>query len=85
MGPLLSGSVVSDEAMQGFRDFDVGVVMMFNEAPSFLYRKSIKARAQLLKEMESSAFWKEASPLMKTRKETLDVSEQSLYKANLGI
>eukprot|EP00550_Attheya_septentrionalis_P006736 CAMPEP_0198294484 /NCGR_PEP_ID=MMETSP1449-20131203/22548_1 /TAXON_ID=420275 /ORGANISM="Attheya septentrionalis, Strain CCMP2084" /LENGTH=496 /DNA_ID=CAMNT_0043994445 /DNA_START=149 /DNA_END=1639 /DNA_ORIENTATION=+ len=85
MGPLLSGSVVSDEAMQGFRDFDVGVVMMFNEAPSLLYRKSLKARAQLLKEMESSAFWKEASPLMKTRKETLNVSKQSLYKANLGI
>jgi hypothetical protein len=85
VGPLLSGSLVSDESVQAFRMFDAGIIPLFNGAPSLYTRTSTKARQWLLQQLQDPSFWQDASPLMKKRREELPVSPAALDKANLGL
>ena len=101
MGPFVSQALVNDHAYTQFQTFDKGVAMLFNQAPSFVTAQARTARTYLNQFLQTAEFWRDASPLMKNRKETMvsgkedtnNDSEESggllsfeaLTKVNLGV
>lgn len=86
-GSLLSMSLISEnsEVLSQLQKFDHGVPLLFSEAPSLLTRNAQTARRGLWKILASGEFWDAASPLMKQRRATLDVSNHVLAKYNFGL
>lgn len=86
MGPFLSDAMVDDEAkLEAFRDFEKGVVPLFNNAPHFLTSKARAARDMLTEFVSSESFWERASPLLKERRATLPLSKSAFSKGNFGL
>ena len=87
-GPLLSQACPQNETLyQDFRNFDQGVIGLFNRVPHFLMKNSVRARRALVLFTLSAEFWNQASPLMQARRAKLleIMSPEALSKANLGV
>jgi oxysterol 7-alpha-hydroxylase len=85
VGPLVSVSMTNDAAVQAFVDFDAGVIPLFNGVPPLFLKKTSKARAELMRQLTSDAFWESASGMMKARRDTFLWPAETLAKANLGV
>eukprot|EP00797_Seminavis_robusta_P027230 Sro508_g156750.2 (322) ;mRNA; r:27653-28618 len=87
VGPIISDCLIQDDSYcEAFRQFDKGVIPLFNKAPSFLTRKARQARAYLLETLQSQEFLEQASPIVKTRQETIkNLSPAALSKTTLAL
>lgn len=85
VGPLLSATLVTDQALEHFRTFDQGVIPLFNNLPAFLTRSARASREFLSMQLESNEFSENSSNFMKARKEALPIPPKVFGKANLGV
>lgn len=82
--PLISSALVNDDAMNAFRQFDKGTILLFQDAPRFLTRKARAARDILMQYIASKEFWDGASELIHQRRKDFAISEDSLNRANVS-
>ncbi|CAB9508450.1 25-hydroxycholesterol 7-alpha-hydroxylase (Fragment) [Seminavis robusta] len=86
MGPIFSHELVSDEMYEHFRVFDKGVILLFSQAPQFLTKEARQARTAIRQQLETNEFWKQASGLMKARKQAFEeLSEAAFFKTSVGL
>lgn len=89
MGPVISDAFGTEEGIALFKEFDKGVIPIFNGFPDFMTRFARKARDKLMSKMSSPEVWDKASRFFQARRQDLlesgIVSPSTLTKANLGI
>lgn len=89
VGPFIGDSVANDEMLQHFRDFDEGIMRLFNGYPQIFTKQAQYARSQLFNKLGSNDFWATASKLLQDRRkelvDKLGVAEDAFKKANLGV